>query len=116
MGGNLMVLSKENYGFMFFFVFFFRVDLGRFKSFGWLSDEVYEMMINEVKLECVNERLVLIKKIGYFYFILKVVLLFLILFLNLFLGLFLSWFLILFILWCCSNLLFVDVFMELNFL
>ncbi|XP_024390977.1 histidine kinase 5 isoform X2 [Physcomitrium patens] len=72
MGGNLTVLSKENHGSTFSFALPFRVDSGRSKSSGRLSDEVYEMMTNEAKSECVNERLVSTKKIGYFHFTSKV--------------------------------------------
>lgn len=98
MGGNLIVVSKENYGLMFFFVLFLRVYLERFMSLGWFSDEVYEMMMKEVRMEGVNDRLVLLKMVGYYYFILKVVLKFLSLFLSLF------------ILCSCCSLLLVDVF------
>jgi CheY-like chemotaxis protein len=71
MGGSLTVTSKENHGSTFSFSLPFRVYPERSMSSGRLSDEVYDMMTKEEKLEG-SDILASSKKVGYFHFTSKV--------------------------------------------
>ncbi|KAG0612313.1 hypothetical protein M758_6G017900 [Ceratodon purpureus] len=68
MGGSLKVLSQENHGSTFSFALPFRVYPERSMSSGRLSDEVYDMMTKEARVQGGSEMLASTKKGGYYHF------------------------------------------------
>ena len=72
MGGSLTVTSEENVGSTFTFKLPIQVARERSVSTGQLSDEVYNIMTNEARLDSAAESLASTKEVGYFHFTSKV--------------------------------------------